>query len=282
MNERIGTFFLDHEAKIRPVAKILDAALTTPEDVLKSPEIAGKWGTNSSVTGDTVRDATGIPAQLAAKVVATAIVKGWSAIKKRLGIGMAEGMAEDGASDLDTAAEVLAGLVNAAAEAVGLPGLDVDVRARGDGCASTASSSSPSFAAGKVAKKITVRPKNGKPYQRTVMVNPEEQKPAKAPAKKEEPAGKGKKNTPAPTTAKKAAPAPKRTKEKPLSEKAKRAKKAHVMVDADVQAATPRSTTSRGSPRPSMARVCPTANRSTCSWAPRRSRRAASNSRPSL
>lgn len=122
VNERVLAFAIRHEKALAAVGHVLDAALTTPDDLAKNPALFGKFAANANASGDAAQAALGVPAAVVSRVIATAVVKGWAAMKAKLG-KRTESL-ESLADDIGTAAEVLAGLFNAAAEGLGVPDVD--------------------------------------------------------------------------------------------------------------------------------------------------------------
>lgn len=124
VNERILAFAIKHEKTIAAVGHVLDAALTTPDDLAKNPALFGKFAVSGNASGDAAQSALGVPASLVSRVIATAVVKGWAAMKAKL-TKRSESL-ESLADDIGTATEIMVGLFNAAAEGLGLPDLDPD------------------------------------------------------------------------------------------------------------------------------------------------------------
>lgn len=129
---KVDAFLVNHATtvhRIGKVAAVLDAVMTTPEDVLKWPWLAGKFGTNTTATGDQLGDTVGVPGHLAARVVAAAVAQAWKQLRAAAGAAKAETDDPTG-----VAAELVAGLVNAALEELGLPPVDAgEVRGWLDG-----------------------------------------------------------------------------------------------------------------------------------------------------
>lgn len=112
--DRVNAFILQHEGAFNAVASVLGAAITTPDDIAKAPWLAGKFGANTAGdagAGDAFGTATGVPGSVAAKVVASVLTKGL----RKLGITFAEAT-----GDVAQAAELLAGLANAALDRTGI------------------------------------------------------------------------------------------------------------------------------------------------------------------
>lgn len=83
----VNLFLVAHESELARVGNLIDLAITTPEDMKRNGFLnaAGLSGTAGHDTPDSFQLATGIPGHVAAKVLATVLVKGWAATRKTVG-----------------------------------------------------------------------------------------------------------------------------------------------------------------------------------------------------
>jgi hypothetical protein len=123
VGDKVNAFILNHAttfARLGTAASVIEAFITTPEDVQKSPWLASKFA-GGQTAGDHIADGmtaelgVGVPGTVVTKLVAAALAHGWRAAKKQLGLSESEGV------DFAAAGEFLAGLLDAVHEGLGLP-----------------------------------------------------------------------------------------------------------------------------------------------------------------